>query len=266
MLMWMPADIGLFPALDPARPAEDVGRYPAADRAARFKALQTVVAIARAEALKGRRWYLAHSYGGRIAQTREHLRAVGYSVYYPMLRRMRTPPRDKLSKRQRAMIGMLKRPVLEPLFQSYLFIKMDLRSDPWRDVFRIVGISGLACMGDQPWPVPIGFVEGIQAREQGGALPHNVMVATLLAELGERERMIADPRPGAMPEDIPPFSVGDAVRIIDGAFTGFSGVVEAVPTQAEIGELDESARVALLAHLFGRSVRVSVELGQISKP
>jgi transcription antitermination factor NusG len=265
MLMWMPADIGLFPALDPARPAADVGRYPAADHGARFKALQDRVAIERSEALQGRRWYLVHSYSSRIAQTREHLRAVGYTVYYPMLRSMKTPPRDKLSKRQRAMIGMLKRPVLEPLFQSYLFMLIDLRTDPWRDVFRIVGVSGLACIGDQPWPVPQGFVEGIQKREQGGALPHNALVAELLGDLGKRERMIAGPRVGALSEGLPPFFVGEAVRITAGAFAGVSATVDAMPSDQEIGDLDESARVALLAHLFGRSVRVEVELRQIRK-
>lgn len=265
MTIWTPDDVGLFPAIDPARPTGDVGCYPARS-SLRVDDLKERAAADRANAVKGRRWYLVHCYSARIAQTREQLRAMGYVVYYPMLRKMKAPPRDKLSKAQREQIGMLKRPVLEPLFRSYLLLHMDLRADPWRDVFRMVGVSGIACIGDQPWPVPRGFVEGIKERERDGALPHHTLVAELLAEIGARERMIARKPAGVRSRVEPPFAVGESVRIKDGAFTGFSATVEAMPSQAEIGDLDESARVALLAHLFGRSVRIELELGQVGKP
>lgn len=227
--------------------------------------LQRRVAAAQAAAVKGSRWYLAHTHARSDRAARHHLQAVGYRVYYPAVRRLRSMPRDRLSKKQRAMAGMIKRSVLEPLFPRYLFLQLDLRTDPWRDVFRMTGISGLACMGDMPSPVPAGFVEGIQAREQGGALPHQTLVAELLFGLGNESRMIAEPVPPAQPGVALPYEVGERVRINDGAFAGFDASIEAMPSQAEIGELDESARVALLAALFGRQVRVSLELGQIEK-
>jgi transcription antitermination factor NusG len=230
-----------------------------------FHQLQDQIALARKNATIGLRWYLAHCYARSEARARDQMKAIGYDVYAPQLMRMKPPPRDRLSAKQRRMIGTLRRPSVEALFPQYVFLQMNLRTDPWRDVFRIVGVSGVACEGDAPWPVPAGFVEGIQAREQGGALPHDVLVRDLMAALCGKAHMAQEQGPPAAKSRPFPYSRGEVVRINDGPFSGFCGAVSAIPAEVVIGDLDESARVTVFADLFGRSVPVELEVGQIEK-
>jgi transcriptional antiterminator NusG len=59
-------------------------------------------------------------------------------------------------------------------------------------------------------------------------------------------------------------TLGETMRITDGPFAGFNGVVATLPN-VPIGTLDESTRVGLLVEAFGRRSPIEFEFGQLEK-
>ncbi|CUT12520.1 Transcription antitermination protein NusG [Bradyrhizobium sp.] len=169
-------------------------------------------------------------------------------IYQPLVRSIVFVPRDKLSHSQRRSVLRPTREKVEPFFPGYIFLTFPEDDERWREVFRMVRITGLVCAGGRPVEVKTEMIESIRAREIDGAVPSS----TRLAELS--------------------FEIGENVRITDGPFAGFSAVVEDIAdlSQAKLGDLtidqlDESVRVGLLVSLFGRSSRVNLPAAQVEK-
>lgn len=163
------------------------------------------------------RWYVVHTQVGAEAKALQHLIRQGYTAYLPQYRRRRRHAR-------RVEI------VRAPLFPRYLFVQLDLARAAWRAIRSTVGVVHLVCTGENaPAPVPPGVVEGIRAREDCEGL-----VA------------VADPAP---------FRVGEAVRIVKGAFANQIGLFD--------GQTDEQ-RVNLLLDLLGRRMQLKLPLDFIA--
>lgn len=109
--------------------------------------------------------------------------------------------------------------IMAPLFPSYVFLGLDRSCDRWRSVNGTRGVVRLLAHGDVPSPVPCGVVEALQ------------------------DRMDAD---GAI--DFAP-CIGQAVRVIEGPFEDFVGVLE---------RLDGAGRVCVLLDILGRAVSVTL--------
>ena len=111
--------------------------------------------------------------------------------------------------------------VARTLFPRYLFAALDVARDRWRAVQSTLGISHIVLAGDRPAPLPEGLVEEIRSRENESGV----------AVLG-------------LPASIKP---GSQVRLIDGAFADYRGIIERVAGDR---------RVAVLLERLGREVRV----------
>lgn len=183
------------------------------------------------EAPVGLAWYLMHTErSARVIQ--DLIKTNGFELFYPVIRRMVRPPLDRLSKAQRRNAHLFARPVEEPMFPGYPFVRFDRATEEWRELFKLAGVHGIACIGDDPYPLPEAFVEKLIGLQVGGAIPGETPVYELV------------------------FEIGESVRVCDGPFAGHNGTIE---------RLDESGRVRLLLALFGRETPSAFWLDQIEK-
>lgn len=128
-----------------------------------------------------------------------------------------------------AMRAGQKRSSERKFFPSYVLVKMHVDESSWHLVKSIPKVRGFIG-GEQPTPISTKEVDNIMARMQEGA---------------------EKPKPKVL------FEVGEIVRVTEGPFTDFNGVVE------EVNYDKNRLRVAVL--IFGRSTPVELEFGQVEK-
>jgi transcriptional antiterminator NusG len=114
-------------------------------------------------------------------------------------------------------------------FPGYIFVEMDLNEGSWHLVKNTPKVTNF--IGSQkPTPVPQQEIDALLNQMEVGA---------------------------AKPTQIIRFEEGDEVRVIDGAFAGFSGVVDVVKA--------EKQKVIVLVSIFGRATPVELEFTQVEK-
>jgi len=114
-------------------------------------------------------------------------------------------------------------------FPGYVFVEMELNDRSWHVVKNTPKVTNF--VGNQkPVPVPDHEIARIVRQVEDGA---------------------------AKPTPIIRFEEGDNVRVVDGAFNGFSGVVETVKP--------EKQKVVVLVSIFGRATPVELEYTQVEK-
>ena len=115
-------------------------------------------------------------------------------------------------------------------FPGYILAKMELSDEAWNLVKNTQRVTGF--LGGQGRPVPISEREAKQIMQS-------------MQEGAEK------PRPSIT------YEVGENVRVTDGAFTSFAGVVEEVDL--------EKARLKVAVSIFGRATPVELDYSQVEK-
>src|SRR5262249_43393835 len=157
------------------------------------------------------RWYVVQTHVHAETKAVWHLDRQGYATYLPRyLKRRRHARRVET--------------VAAPLFPRYLFVAIDRAAQRWRSIQSTVGVTHLACNGDEPASVPNGVIDQLRGRED------------------ERGFITLDTRPR--------FARGDKIRVVDGAFDACIGLFEGMA---------DRERVAILLDLLGRKVRVVLD-------
>jgi len=173
------------------------------------------------------RWYVVHAYSGYENQVKRSLaERIKRAELDELFGQILVPTEEVVEMRE----GQ-KRKSDRKFFPGYVLVQMEMNDDTWhlvKDVPRVMGFIGGTA--DRPAPITEKEAQAILDRVQEGA---------------------EKPRPKVL------FEPGEVVRIIDGPFNDFNGVVEEV-------DYDKSRlRVAVL--IFGRSTPVDLEFGQIEK-
>lgn len=161
-------------------------------------------------------WYLVYTKPRQEDIALTNLARQGYGVYLPRVRQMR--------KRQGRRV-----PVVEPLFPRYLFIRLDTHTDNWGPIRSTLGVSSLVRFGYEPARVPDDLVDFLQEKEGQNGL-HT------WAE--------------------PAYKTGDRVRVAEGAFQGYEGILLARTSRE---------RVVVLLEILGKQVRTLIASAQLER-
>jgi transcriptional antiterminator NusG len=114
-------------------------------------------------------------------------------------------------------------------FPGYILVKMELTDETWHLVKETAKVTGFVG-GNTPFPISDEEVEKITRRMEEGA---------------------EKPRPKVL------FEVGETVRVVDGPFLNFSGVVEDVKP--------DKGKLRVTVTIFGRATPVELEFMQVEK-
>ena len=172
-------------------------------------------------------WYVVHAYSGFEAQVKrsleERIKRYGMEDKFGEIL---VPTEEVVEMR-----GGQQRKSERKFFPGYVLVQMEMGDDTWhlvKDVPKVLGFIGGT--GDRPAPISNREAEAILQRIQEG---------------------VEKPRPKVL------FEPGEVVRVIDGPFNDFTGVVEDVDY--------EKSRLKVSVLIFGRSTPVDLEFGQVEK-
>jgi len=172
------------------------------------------------------KWYVVNVYSGfekKVVQTiREQAEKKGLTDCFEEIL---VPSEEVLEVRRGAKVNVEKN-----YFPGYVLVKMDLTDETWHFVKDIPRVSGF--LGAKGKPCPISEAE----------------VSRILKQVQDS---IEKPRHSVL------FEVGEQVRVSDGPFTSFSGLVEEIEV--------EKGRLKVSVMIFGRPTPVELEFSQVEK-
>lgn len=173
------------------------------------------------------RWYVVQAfsgYEGRVSKTlKEYIKMHEMEEYFE---EVLVPTEEVVEMR-----AGQKRKSERKFFPGYVLVKMVMNDETWhlvRSIPRVMGFIG----GTTERPAPI-------SQREADAI------------LNRLQEAVDKPRPKTL------FEPGEVVRVIDGPFADFNGVVEEVDY--------EKSRVKVSVLIFGRSTPVDLDFGQVEK-
>lgn len=176
------------------------------------------------------RWYILHAYSGQEDRVKKNLeqRIATMDVQDKILRVV-VPTEEEIEIKGGQRISVAHR-----VFPGYILVQMRMDDDSWHVVRNTPGVTGFVSAEDErdsrPKPVPLEEKE----------------VDAILNQMDSDQPRI---RVG--------FTKGQMVRITDGPFVDFMGVVDEVAA--------ERSKVRVLVSFFGRETPVELDFLQIER-
>lgn len=173
------------------------------------------------------RWYVIHAYSGYeqyvMRTLKDRIKLHGMENQFGEIL---VPTEEVVEMRDGK-----KRKSDRKFFPGYVLVQMEMNDDTWHLVKESPKVLGfIGGTSDKPAPISDSEANSILQRVEEG---------------------VDKPRPKIV------FEPGEVVRVTDGPFTDFNGVVEEVNY--------EKSRLRVSVLIFGRSTPVELEFGQVEK-
>lgn len=171
-----------------------------------------------------KRWYVVHTYSGYEERVRRNLeQRVKLMDSAEEIGQVIVPTEEEVEVRS----GQ-KRTITKKILPSYVLVNMKMSDTSWNIVRNTPGVTGFVGSGNKP--VPLRDEEVSQILKQMEDETPKVKVG---------------------------FKQGQSVRVIDGPFTDFVGVVDEI--------IGGKGKVKVLLTLFGRETPVELDFLQVEK-
>jgi transcription termination/antitermination protein NusG len=172
------------------------------------------------------RWYIVHAYSNfekKVADSiREKAEQKGLSDLFEEI----LVPMEKVVEVRRGRKVDAER----KFFPGYVLVKMEMTNEAFHLIKDTPKVTGFLGADQKPMPIPEKEAMRIINQVQEG---------------------VDRPKPSVT------FEIGEQVRVSDGPFASFSGLVEEVD--------DERARLKVAVSIFGRATPVELEFSQVDK-
>ncbi|HEV2628693.1 MAG TPA: transcription termination/antitermination protein NusG [Pseudolabrys sp.] len=173
-----------------------------------------------------KRWYIVHAYSNfekKVAESiREQAKQRNLDDHFEQVL---VPTETVVEVRRGRKVNAERK-----FFPGYVLVKMDLTDEVYHLIKNTPKVTGFLGTDNKPMPISEAEAQRILQQVQEG---------------------VERPKPSIS------FEVGENVRVSDGPFASFNGVVE---------EVDEGrSRVKVAVSIFGRATPVELEFGQVEK-
>ncbi len=173
-----------------------------------------------------KQWYVVQAYSGFedkvVERLKERIERSGLSDQFGEI----IVPREEVVELKKGKKVSSQR----KFFPGYVLVEMEMNDETWHVVKDTPQVSGFLGSGGKPRPMPAREVEALKRQIEEG---------------------VERPRPKVM------FEVGDAVRVLEGPFASFNGVVEEV--------MEDKAKLKVSVSIFGRPTPVELDFIQVEK-
>jgi transcriptional antiterminator NusG len=173
-----------------------------------------------------KRWYIVHAYSNfekKVAESiREQAKQRNLEDHFEQVL---VPTETVVEVRRGRKVNAERK-----FFPGYVLVKMDLTDEVYHLIKNTPKVTGFLGTDNKPMPISEAEAQRILQQVQEG---------------------VERPKPSIS------FEIGENVRVSDGPFASFNGVVE---------EVDEDrSRVKVAVSIFGRATPVELEFGQVEK-
>ncbi|MBM4445892.1 MAG: transcription termination/antitermination protein NusG [Chloroflexi bacterium] len=170
-----------------------------------------------------KRWYIVHTYSGYEDRVQKALeQRIKFMDAEDKIFKIKIPIEEEIEIRS----GQ-RRTVTKKVFPGYVLVQMQMDDDSWNVVRNTPGITGFVGSGNKPTPLTEEEVNAI-LQKAGGA-----------------------------PQVKVGFRKGESVRVVDGPFTDFVGVVDEISVA--------KGKVKVMLTLFGRETSVELDFLQVQR-
>lgn len=172
----------------------------------------------------GARWYVVHTYSGHENKVSANLKQrietqnLTHKIFDIVV-----PTRNIVTVKHGK-----KEEQKEKIFPGYILVKMVLDDDTWLAVRTTQGVTAFVGVGNKPTPISEKEVDAIRKFMQMEAPKYKTT-----------------------------FSVGEAVKIVDGPFADFLGTIDSID--------EEKGKLKVLVSIFGRETPVELDFLQVAK-
>lgn len=171
-------------------------------------------------------WYIVHVYSGFEAKVKQALEErIKTSAFAEKFDEILIPSETVVEMKKGEKKARSKK-----FFPGYIFVKMELDNETWQIVKKTPKVTGF--VGDSLNPPSVPEEEVLRITQQ---IREGKMKPKLKIE----------------------FEKGENVRVKEGPFANFAGVVDEV--------LPDKGRIKVLVSIFGRSTPIDLEFGQVEK-